>query len=293
MKNIDWTKLPFGYMKTDYNIRCYYKNNAWGEIEVSNSERLDIHMAATCLHYGQEAFEGLKAFRGKDNKIRLFRWRDNAKRMQTSSRGILLAEVPEDLFGKAIYMAVQKNRKFVPPHGSGAALYIRPLILGVGAEVGVKASSEYLFLVFVSPVGPYFKEGFKPVDTMISRDHDRSAPLGTGNIKVGGNYAGSLLAMKEAHENGYANVLFLDPKEKKYIDECGACPFLNSSKKYDLSFLNLISENYRRIFEDKTNSLPLQYKRAQLLADMVSGMTDSFAIDFCNNLTRFKLSAKN
>jgi len=225
MKNIEWAKLPFGYQKTDYNIRCYFKNNKWGEIEVSDSERLDIHMAATCLHYGQEAFEGLKAFKGKDDKIRLFRWRENAKRMLASSRGILLAEVPEDLFGKAIYRAVQKNRDFVPPHGSGAALYIRPLILGVGAEVGVKATTEYLFLVFVSPVGPYFKEGFKPVDTMISRDHDRSAPLGTGNIKVGGNYAGSLLAMKEAHESGYANVLFLDPKEKKYIDECGPANF--------------------------------------------------------------------
>ncbi len=225
MNNIDWTNLPFGYLKTNYNIRCYYKNNKWGEIEVSTSERLDIHMAATCLHYGQEAFEGLKAFRGKDNKIRLFRWRENAKRMLTSSRGILLAEVPEDLFGKAIYMAIQKNKDFVPPHGSGAALYIRPLILGVGAEVGVKASAEYLFLVFVTPVGPYFKEGFKPVDMMISRNHDRTAPQGTGNIKVGGNYAGSLLAMKEAHENGYANVLFLDPKEKKYIDECGPANF--------------------------------------------------------------------
>jgi len=225
MKNIDWGNLPFGYMKTKYNVRCYYKDGKWGDLELSSSERIDMHMAATSLHYGQEAFEGLKAFRGKDGKIRLFRWRENAQRMISSSRGILLAEVPEDLFGKAIYMAVKENIEFVPPHGTGAALYVRPLILGVGPEVGVKASSEYLFLVFVTPVGPYFKEGFKPVDMMICRDHDRTAPLGTGNIKVGGNYAGSLLAMRKAHENGFANVVFLDPKEKKYIDECGPANF--------------------------------------------------------------------
>ncbi len=225
MENINWENLPFGYMKTNFNVRCYYKDNKWGSLELSSSERLDIHIAATCLHYGQEAFEGLKAFRGKDNKIRLFRWRENAQRMISSSKGILLAEVPEDLFGKAIFMAVNENKEFVPPYGTGAALYVRPLILGTGPEVGVKAASEYLFLVFVSPVGPYFKEGFKPVDMMISREHDRAAPLGTGNIKVGGNYASSLFIMKEAHDKGYANVLFLDSKEKKYIDECGPANF--------------------------------------------------------------------
>ena len=182
-------------------------------------------MAATCLHYGQEAFEGLKAFRGKDNKIRLFRWRDNAKRIQQSAKGILLAEVPEDLFEEAIWKAVELNREFVPPYGSGASLYIRPLLLGTGPEVGVKPSSEYLFLVFVTPVGPYFKEGFKPVDMMISREHDRTAPLGTGMYKIGGNYAASLTAIRGAHEKGFANVLFLDPKEKKYIDECGPANF--------------------------------------------------------------------
>jgi branched-chain amino acid aminotransferase len=225
MGKITWNELPFGYMKTDYNVRCYYRDGAWGEIEVSDSEFLTIHMAATALHYGQEAFEGMKAFRGKDGKVRLFRWRDNAKRMQTSSRGILLAEVPEDLFREAITKVVKLNEKYVPPYGSGASLYIRPLLLGSGPEVGVNASNEYLFLVFVTPVGPYFKEGFNPVEMMICRDCDRAAPLGTGHIKVGGNYAASLRSIKAAQSKGYANVVFLDAKEKKYIDECGPANF--------------------------------------------------------------------
>lgn len=225
MNTIDWGNLPFGYMKTDYNVRCYYRDGAWGKLEISSSEYLSIHIAATSLHYGQEAFEGMKAFSGKDGKIRVFRWEENAKRFRTSAAGILMAEVPDDLFKDAIFKAVSMNRKYVPPHGSGASLYIRPLLLGVGPEVGVKPAKEYLFLVFVSPVGPYFKGGIKPVDIIICRDCDRAAPQGTGHIKVGGNYAASLLAIENAHKNGYANVVFLDSKEKKFIDECGPANF--------------------------------------------------------------------
>jgi branched-chain amino acid aminotransferase len=177
MENIDWKNLPFAYNKTDFNVRCYYKNGKWGELEVSDSEYLNLHMASTCLHYGQEAFEGLKAYRGKDGKIRLFRWEENAKRMANSAHGILMTKVPNELFKDAIYKAVKLNEKFVPPYGYGATLYIRPLLIGVGAEVGVKASKEYLFVVFVTPVGPYFKEGFCPVDIMICRKYDRAAPL--------------------------------------------------------------------------------------------------------------------
>jgi len=225
MQNTDWSKLSFGYQKTNENVRCFYRNGKWGPLEVSGSEFISIHMASTCLHYGQEAFEGLKAFRGKDNRIRLFRWNDNWKRMAQSARGILMEEVPEDLFKEAIWKVVERNRDFVPPYGSGASLYIRPLLLGIGAEVGVKPASEFLFMVFVTPVGPYFKEGFKPVDMMLTREHDRTAPLGTGMFKIGGNYAASLSAIRAAHDGGYANVLFLDPKEKKYIDECSPANF--------------------------------------------------------------------
>ncbi len=223
--DIDWKNLPFGYIKTDYNVRTYYRDGKWGSLELSSSEHVDIHIAATSLHYGQEAFEGMKAFMGKDGKIRLFRWEENAKRMQMSAQGILMAEVPTEVFKKAILKAVRMNKRFVPPYGSGASLYIRPVLFGTGAEVGVKPAEEYLFLVFVTPVGPYFKEGFKPVKMLLTKEFDRAAPQGTGRFKVGGNYAASLTSMKKAHEKGFANVLFLDSKEKKYIDECGPANF--------------------------------------------------------------------
>lgn len=223
--SIDWKNLPFGYIKTDYNVRTYYRNGKWGSLELSSSEHVDIHIAATALHYGQEAFEGMKAFMGKDGKVRLFRWEENAKRMQQSAQGILMAEVPVELFKKAILKAIRMNRRFIPPYGSGASLYIRPLLIGSGPQVGVKPAEEYLFMVFVTPVGPYFKEGFKPVNMLLTKEFDRAAPQGTGRFKVGGNYAASLTSMKKAHDEGFANVLFLDSKEKKYIDECGPANF--------------------------------------------------------------------
>ena len=225
MESIDWKSLPFAYHKTDYNIRCYWRDGKWGELEISSSEYINIHMAATCLHYGQEAFEGLKAYRGKDNKIRLFRMEENAKRMINTSRYILMAEITEELFRNAILKAVKLNEHYLPPYGTGATLYIRPLIIGSGAEVGVRPSKEYLFLVFVNPVGPYFKEGFKPVNMMICRDYDRAAPLGTGHVKVGGNYAASLISIRQAQERGYSTAIYLDAKEKKYIDESGPANF--------------------------------------------------------------------
>ncbi len=223
--NVDWNNLSFGYMPTDYNVRCYYRNGQWGELEITSSEYIPLHMAATSLHYGQEAFEGMKAYMGKDGKIRIFRWKENAKRMKNSANGIKLAVVPEDLFHRAITKVVQLNKRFIPPYGTGATLYIRPLLIGTGAEVGVKPASEYMFMVFVTPVGPYFKEGFKPGNMIICRDHDRAAPLGTGNIKVGGNYAASLTSLEKGHEMGYSSVIYLDAKEKKYIDECGPANF--------------------------------------------------------------------
>jgi len=225
MENINWSDLSFGYMKTDYNVRCYYRDGKWGELEVSSSEIINIHMAATCLHYGQEAFEGLKAFKGKDGKIRVFRMDENGKRMQASSRGIKMAELPVEKFEEAVRKVVKLNKRFVPPYESGSSLYIRPLLIGLGAQVGVKPADEYMFMVFVTPVGPYFKGGFQTSKVCILRGYDRAAPHGTGTIKVGGNYAASLAAGEIAKSKGYAAVLYLDPKEKKYLDECGPANF--------------------------------------------------------------------
>jgi branched-chain amino acid aminotransferase len=225
MEKIDWGCLPFGYHKTDFNIRCVYKNGKWGNLEVSSSEYIDIHIAATALHYGQEAFEGLKAYMGKDGKIRLFRWEENAKRLLASADGIKMEAFPVEMFREALFKVIQLNKKFVPPYGSGATLYIRPLLYGSGAEVGVKPASEYTFLIFVTPVGPYFRSGIKPVNMLICRDIDRAAPLGTGIYKIGGNYAASMRAIIAAHKGGYSNTIFLDAKEKKYVDECGPANF--------------------------------------------------------------------
>jgi branched-chain amino acid aminotransferase len=225
MEQIDWGNIGFGYMKTDFNIRCTYSNGAWGQLEVHESEFLSLHMAATSLHYGQESFEGLKAFRGSDGKIRVFRMKDNALRMQDSSEGTLMAKVPVEIFEEAVLKAVKLNERFVPPYESGASLYIRPVLFGSGPQVGVKPSEEYMFIVFVTPVGPYFKGGFQTTPFVIMREFDRSAPLGMGKYKVGGNYAASLVAGQKAHELGYSNIFYLDAREKKYIDECGAANF--------------------------------------------------------------------
>ncbi len=225
-EELDWANLAFGYIPTDYNVRCVYKDGKWGEIEVSSSETITLHMAASSLHYGQEIFEGLKAFRGVDGKVRVFRLEENAARIQESARGILMAPIPTELFAEMVKKVVKLNERFIPPYGSGASLYIRPIEIGISPRIGVKPADEYLFMVMVSPVGPYFKEGFKPTNICIMREYDRVAPRGTGRWKVGGNYAASLTAGEHAHELGYSAVLYLDPKEKKYLDECGPANFI-------------------------------------------------------------------
>lgn len=222
---IDWANLTFSYMPTDYNVRCTFKDGKWGEIQVSDSEYVPLHIASSCLHYGQELFEGLKAFRGKDGKVRIFRMEENAKRFQRSALGLKMEPLPIDLFCEMVRKVVKLNERFIPPYGTGASLYIRPLEIGISPRVGVSPASEYQVIMLVTPVGPYFKEGFKPTKVCITREFDRVAPKGTGSLKVGGNYGASLVAGEKAHELGYSVVLYLDPKEKKYIDECGAANF--------------------------------------------------------------------
>ena len=225
VKNIDWASLSFGYMPTDYNVRCYYHNGKWGEIEICSDEYINMHMAATCLHYGQEAFEGLKAYRCPDGHVRLFRPDENAARLQSTCHGIEMPEVPTEMFVEMVKKVVILNQDYIPPYESGATLYVRPLLIGITAQVGVHAAGDYLFMIFVTPVGPYFKGGFQTNPYVITRDHDRAAPLGTGCYKVGGNYAASLHAHSKAARQGYASEFYLDAKEKKYMDECGAANF--------------------------------------------------------------------
>lgn len=225
MPNLEWEKLPFGYVKADYNVRCTYKDGKWGEIEVSDSEYVPLHIAASCLHYGQESFEGLKAFRGPDGKVRVFRMEENAKRFIRSAEGIAMQPMPVELFKEMVRKVVKLNERFIPPYESGASLYIRPFEIGISPKIGVSPAAEYMVIMLVTPVGPYFKTGFKPSKVCLSREYDRVAPKGTGSIKIGGNYAASLVAGEKAHELGYAVMIYLDPKEKKYLDEAGAANF--------------------------------------------------------------------
>lgn len=227
---LDWPNLEFGYLKTDANIRYTWKDGEWDEGVLTNSQVIPIHIAATCLHYGQECFEGLKVFETRDEDAVVFRIEENARRFVRSARKILMEPPPEEMFIEAVYRVVNANRQFIPPHGKGASLYVRPLLLGTGPRVGVRPADQYMFLVFVTPVGPYFKTGFKPVDLIVEEEVDRAAPLGVGDAKVGGNYAAGMRATIKAKQAGYTEVLYLDAKDKRYIDESGPANFFAITK---------------------------------------------------------------
>ncbi len=222
---MNWAALGFDYTKTDYNVRYYYSDGKWSDLEITSDEYIQMHMSASCLHYGTELFEGLKAFRGVDGKVRLFRVEENAKRLQSSAERLCLPVPTVDMFVRACEEVVKRNEKFIPPYGTGASFYLRPVLFGTSVGLGVKPAKEALLIVYGSPVGPYFKEGFKTIKVAIDREQDRSAPRGTGDVKVGGNYASSLLSSYNAHELGYSNVIYLDAAEHRFIEECGAANF--------------------------------------------------------------------
>jgi branched-chain amino acid aminotransferase len=222
---LDYANLPFQYQKTDANIRYWFRNGSWSAGELTADEYIPLHMAATCLHYGQEIFEGLKAYERPDGRVQTFRMLENARRMQRSAKKLMMEAPPEEVFRDAVQKVVRANRRFVPPHGSGATLYVRPLLLGMSAEVGVKPSKDYLFLVLVTPVGPYYKGGLTPVKLIVEEEIERASPGGVGDAKCGGNYAAGMRATLPVKERGYAEVLYLDAREKKYLDESGSSNF--------------------------------------------------------------------
>ena len=272
--DIDWSNLSFSYMKTDYNVRCSFAGGKWGDIVVSDSEEITMPIAATCLHYGQEIFEGQKAFRGKDGHIRLFRIDENGKRLQRSAAGIMMQPIDLDKFIEMSKKVVLLNERFIPPYGCGSSLYLRPFEIGTSARIGVGPSKEYEMIIFVAPVGPYFKEGFNTTKVAIYRDYDRAAPRGTGRFKVGGNYAASLVALNRAKEDGFSTVLFLDPKEKQYIDECGPANFfcIKGDKyitpKSDSILPSITNMSLQQIAEDMGLTVERRPIHVEELADM-------------------------
>lgn len=224
MNTIDWKNLTFSYTECAKMVRCSYKNGQWGEVYVTSDFYLSIHAAATSLQYAQQAFEGLKAFRGVDGKVRVFRPMENAKRLQISAKSVIMPELPEEKFMEAVKLCVEANKDFIPPYGFGATLYLRPILIGTSPKIGVSPSQTYEFMCLATPIGPYFPAGFGTTPFVINRRVDRAAPFGTGQYKVGGNYAASFRATEPAHEQG-VGVLFLDSLEHKYIDECAGANF--------------------------------------------------------------------
>ncbi|AKL97208.1 branched-chain-amino-acid aminotransferase IlvE [Clostridium aceticum] len=227
--NIDWSKLSFNYIKTDLRYISRWKDGQWDEGELVEDNQLAISEASTALHYGQQCFEGLKAYGTKDGGVQLFRPDENAKRMQDSCRRVLMPEVPVEKFIDACIQVVKANEAYVPPYGTGATLYLRPFVIGVGDNVGVKPAPEYIFSVFCVPVGPYFKGGLAPVNFTVS-EYDRAAPYGTGAAKVGGNYAASLYPHEVAVKKGFADCIYLDPATHSKIEEVGAANFFGITK---------------------------------------------------------------
>ena len=225
MNQVDWGSLGFDYYKTDLNVRFYFKDGKWSEMEVTDDEYIKMHMSASCLHYGLELFEGLKAFRGVDGKVRLFRVEDNARRLRSSAERLCLPVPTMEMIVEGCKEVVRRNERHIPPYGTGASLYLRPVMFGTKVGLGVKPSNEAMLIIYCSPVGAYFKEGIKPIKVALDREQDRAAPRGTGDVKVGGNYAASIYSGHHAHEQGYSNVLYLDAIEHKYIEECGAANF--------------------------------------------------------------------
>ena len=228
-KNLDWSSLGFGYIQTDKRYVSNYKNGSWDEGTLTSDATITISECAGVLQYAQTVFEGMKAYTTEKGQIVVFRPDLNAERMVNSAKRLEMPPFPQDRFVDAVKQVVKANEVYVPPYGSGATLYIRPYMFGSDAVIGVKPANEYQFRIFCTPVGPYFKGGAKPITIRVS-DYDRAAPNGTGHIKAGLNYAMSLHAIVEAHEQGYAENMYLDSATRTKVEETGGANFLFVTK---------------------------------------------------------------
>lgn len=224
-KDLDWGNLGFAYQPTDYSYVSNYKDGAWDEGALTADHSLRLSECAGIFHYCQEVFEGLKAYTAQNGDIVCFRPDQNAERMYNSAQRLVMPPFPRERFIEAVEQVVRANAAWVPPFGSGATLYIRPFMVATGNVIGVRPADEYQFRILVTPVGPYYSGGVKPVKLQVSK-YDRAAPHGTGNIKAGLNYAMSLLPSVEAHAKGYADNLFLDPKTRSFVEESGGANIL-------------------------------------------------------------------
>lgn len=222
---MDWKSLTFSYTKTNTMLCSFFRNGAWTPIESRTDDSITLSAFAGALHYSIECFEGLKAFRGKDGKVRMFRPEENAKRMQRSAAFLGIEAPSVEMFVEMCKQAIRENIEFLPPYESHASLYLRPTLIGVNPQLGVKSSDECMLLLLTSPVGAYTGGNLEPINCVIARNYDRAAPFGTGSHKVGGNYATSLLSLNIAHKQGYKAVLYVSPSTRDTIDEFNSSNF--------------------------------------------------------------------
>lgn len=276
-ETIDWGNLGFAYQKTDMRFVANYKDGKWEEGFLTEDNTVILHESACVLQYAQTCFEGLKAYRTADNRIVCFRPDLNAQRMADSCRRLRMPVFPEDKFIEAVKTVVKANADWVPPYGSGASLYIRPYMMGTNAVIGVKPATEFQFRMFVTPVGPYFKGGVKPLTLRIS-DFDRAAPNGTGHIKAGLNYAMSLYAIVDAHDQGFDENVYLDSGSRTYIEETGGANILFITKDNKVltpkSGTILPSITRRSLMQVATDYLGLEAEERPIRLDEIEGFAE-------------------
>jgi len=228
--DLNWKELPFAYVRTDGHVEYKYSDGKWDEGTIVEEDKISLSISAVCLHYGQECFEGMKVFEAKDGRVLMFRPDENAMRMFRTAKKLVMAPPPADMFIQGCERVVRHNKRFIPPYGSGAALYLRPLLIGTSAIIGVRPSEEYMWLCFATPVGPYFKGGLTPIKLRVEHDVDRAAPHGLGDAKSGANYAAGMRSGTAARADGFAEVIYLDAREKRWLDETGASNLFGITK---------------------------------------------------------------
>ena len=275
-KNLDWGDLGFDYIKTDFRYSALYENGEWSAGSLISDEQIVIHEGAPSLHYAQQCFEGMKAQTTADGSVCLFRPALNWERMNATAPRLLIPPVPEELFLNAIEETIRANYPWIPPYGSGAALYVRPMLIGVGENLGLKPAEKYEFRVFVSPVGPYYKNSGMAVISLAVSKFDRAAPNGTGKYKAGANYAGGLLATLNAQDLGANEALYLDSAQNRYIDEAGSANIVIFTKDEKLitpsSEAILPSITRRSVMElaESELSLPTEARPIELRAEFAN-----------------------
>ncbi|MDD6052081.1 MAG: branched-chain amino acid aminotransferase [Clostridiales bacterium] len=268
-KNIDWSSLGFGYIQTDYRYVCRYQDGQWDEGGIESDANITLNECACVFQYCQACFEGLKAYYTQDGRIVTFRPDLNAQRMADTCKRLEMPPFPVEKFLEAVKMVVAANADYVPPYGTGASLYLRPFMIGTNPVIGVKPASEFEFRIFVTPVGPYFKGGVKPINLKIS-DFDRAAPHGTGAIKAGLNYAMSLHPIMEAHREGYAENMYLDAATRTKVEETGGANFIFITKDGKLvtpksdSILPSITRRSIMVVAEKYLGMPVEHREVYL-----------------------------